>query len=111
MAEIADGDGNAVALQIVFVDGSSLVCTVWTDWSLRIEHRGDAEIPDYFWPTSDYSLRPLVPEIPANGLPIVSVIPELDEVGVTIGVEVELDGHRVTATSFGGEIAITADGS
>lgn len=106
VSEIVGRDGRAVALQVAFADGSSLVCTVWTDWSLLVEQRADQEVPDYLWPEEDHSFRSVVPDIPAGGLEIISVEVSVDEVGTTMGVDIEFDGHQVSARSFGGEIEL-----
>ncbi|WP_328618330.1 hypothetical protein OHS18_21940 [Amycolatopsis sp. NBC_00355] len=44
VSEILHRDGEAAALQIILVDGSSLVWVVWTDWSLRVERFDKAGI-------------------------------------------------------------------
>ena len=110
VSEIVSPDGQAVALQVAFADGSSLLCTVWTDWSLVFEQRADQGLPDYFWPVEDHSVRPIVRDIPAGGLEIVSVEVSVDEVGTTMGVAIELDGHLVAVRSFGGELELSVGG-
>jgi hypothetical protein len=105
--EIVDEEGGAAGLQIRFVDGSSLVCTVWTDWSLRMEKRADAEIPEYFWPPAGFSHRPMIQDIPEGGLEIMSTVTSTDEFGVVMGVDVEMNGYHVSAQSMGGEVVLS----
>ncbi|MDP9799607.1 hypothetical protein J2S43_008119 [Catenuloplanes nepalensis] len=102
--EVLDEDGDLAALQIVLDDGSALVCTVWTDWSLRTDRRPDAALPDYLWPPESYTCRPLT----GGGRRIVALRPETDEAGERSGLEVEFEGgHRITARSVGGDLVLT----
>jgi len=105
--EIVDDEGKPAALQIALTDGSSVVCTVWTDWSLVVERRPDTEIPDYLWPMQDYSRRSIVGDIPEGGLEVVSLVISADELGVQTGVTVEIAGYRLSARSIGGEIVLS----
>ncbi|MEV1006548.1 hypothetical protein [Streptomyces sp. NPDC049881] len=107
---IVDEQDTAVALQFVFTDGSSLVCTAWTDWSLRADKRADAQIPDYFWPVSDYSQTPAGIDIPAEGAAIESVAAADDETGTLIGADFRIAGHRVSVKSVAGEIELSIRG-
>lgn len=105
--EIVDDEGKSVALQIPFVDDSSLVCTVWTDWSLHIEKRANVEIPDYFWPPESYFRRSMIQDVPEGGLEVVSLVTSADEVGVIMAVDIEVAGYQVSARSVGGEIVLS----
>ncbi|QKV73349.1 hypothetical protein [Amycolatopsis sp. Hca4] len=105
--EIIDDDGEAEALQIALLDGTSVVCTVWTDWSLRVERRPDTELPDYLWPVDAYSRRPIVPDIPEGGLEVRSLVTSADEAGTPVAADLELDGYRISARSWGGRIVLS----
>ncbi len=84
-------------------DGSALLCTVWTDWSLRTDRRRDAALPDYLWPPEAYTRRPIA----GAGRRIVSMRPETDEAGEPIGLEIEFEGGGlITARSVGGELCL-----
>jgi len=104
--EIIDGEDQAAALQVIFADSSSVVCTVWTDWTLFIDRRSDAEIPDYFWPPEKH-FRQLLISTPPGGAKISSATPMIDEVGETVGVDLKIGHQMVAARSLGGEIVIT----
>ncbi|GAB7048199.1 hypothetical protein [Catenuloplanes indicus] len=104
VVEVRDEDGDLAALQIVLEDGSALLCTVWTDWSLRTDRRPDAALPDYLWPPESYTRQPVT----GGGRRIVALRPETDEAGERFGLEVEFEGgHRIAARSVGGELALT----
>ncbi|GAB7040160.1 MULTISPECIES: hypothetical protein [Catenuloplanes] len=106
VVEVRDEDGDLAALQIVFDDGSALLCTVWTDWSLRTDRRPDATLPDYLWPPESYTRRPVT----GGGRRVVALRPETDEAGEQSGLEVEFEGgRRLTARSVGGELAVVTD--
>ncbi|MEU4445718.1 hypothetical protein AB0K14_30625 [Actinosynnema sp. NPDC050801] len=109
ISKIVDGEGEAVALQVVLVNGSSLFCNVWSDWSLIIEHRSDSSIPDYFWPPEEYSSKSLLSDIPADGLEVVSAVASTDEVDTVMRIDINFSGHVISARSFGGEIVIAAN--
>lgn len=103
VVEVRDEDGDLAALQIVLGDGAALLCTVWTDWSLRIDRRPDAALPDYLWPPEAYTRRPIA----GGGRRIVSVRPESDEAGEPTGLEIEFEGGgRIVARSVGGELSL-----
>ncbi|MEU6236510.1 hypothetical protein [Kitasatospora sp. NPDC047058] len=105
--EVVDAEGVVEALQIVFLDNSSVVFTVWTDWSLLVDKRSDQEIPDYLWPGEEYTQRSIGLDIPENGLMILSVTSTVDEVGVVMGADIAVDEHVVSVRSFGGEISLS----
>ncbi|HUQ59095.1 hypothetical protein [Lentzea sp.] len=107
-AEIVyDEDRAAVALQLTFADDSSLVCTVWTDWTLVIEKRADNRVPEYFWPPTAFSVRTI---LPGPDLEVVSASLSRDEVGEVMGADFLIGGRRITVRSFGGEVDIAVMG-
>ncbi|MEV5767662.1 hypothetical protein AB0L34_24270 [Micromonospora sp. NPDC052213] len=113
MSELVDGDGRPAALQIGLTDGSSVVCTVWTDWSLLLEWRPDSGVPDYLWPPEAFSREPLVADIPEGGIEVISIALENDEVGIPVQARIELEGCVLDVQSIGGEIdvSVAPDGS
>ncbi|MET7366461.1 hypothetical protein ABZS61_11630 [Streptomyces sp. NPDC005566] len=96
-AEVIDGDGDAVGLQLNLVGGESCVLTDWTDWTLRVERRSDQELPDYFWPPDKHALRVL--EEYRQGVEITSVESRRDEMGETIGVVIRMGAFGGYAAS------------
>ncbi|MFD5831008.1 hypothetical protein [Lentzea sp. NPDC060358] len=105
VAEIVHADGEAVALRIAFADGDCLVCTAWTDWTLVVEPRPDAALPDYFWPASSFTTRPLPF---AAGAQVVSAAQVRDEVGQVMGADFLIGDRRVSVRAYGGGINVTA---
>lgn len=103
VSEIVDGEGDAAALQLVFTDGSSLVCVVWTDWTMLFERLDGAGLPDYLWPPEAHSAKPLLPE--RSEVSSVRVVD--DEIGQTMGVDFSIGQRLVSARSFGGEIVVS----
>lgn len=86
--EILDGDGEPAGLQLVIADGSSLILTDWTDWTLRIDELGGVELPDYFWPPEAYSAREVCSV--AEGVDISRVEAKRNEVGEVVGIVLHL---------------------
>ncbi|MFI6446742.1 hypothetical protein [Kitasatospora sp. NPDC050543] len=105
--EVIDTEGAVEALQIVFPDSSSVVFTVWTDWSLLVDKRSVHGIPDYLWPEGEYTQRSVGFDIPENGLEIRSVTPMVDEVGALMGADIAVDEHLISVRSVGGEFALS----
>jgi len=92
-------EGGAVgALQIVLADGSSVVLTVWTDWTLRIERMPGSGMPDYLWPPEAFFRRPILAKTPGE---LRSLVTGVNEVGETSSADLEIG-------SFGGALLITA---
>ncbi|MFI9811383.1 hypothetical protein [Saccharothrix variisporea] len=106
ISEIVNGDGKPVALQLAVIDGSSFVCTVWTDWSLLIDRRLDQRIPDYFWPEEGFFLREASVRLPETGSQVLSSAAIKDDVGIVVGVDFRVGEHFVTVRSIGGELTI-----
>ena len=109
--EIVDDEGEPAALQVDLVDGSSLFCIVWSDWTLVIDHRPDVAIADYFWPPERFSAKPILTDVPETGLEVLSAVASTDEIGQVMRIDIDFDGWRVTARSFGGEIVIATSPS
>ncbi|MER7672438.1 hypothetical protein ABTY61_28820 [Kitasatospora sp. NPDC096128] len=105
--EIADADGEVEALQVVFMDGSSLVITVWTDWSMRVERRSDSEIPEYLWPTEERVQAAIEREIPEDGVEVHLVQERFNEIGWLVGVEIKFSGFAIVAESWAGNLSLT----
>ncbi|MER7952436.1 hypothetical protein ABTY59_34100 [Streptomyces sp. NPDC096079] len=105
--EVVDSEGSVEALQIVFLDNSSVVMTVWTDWSLLVDKRPDQGIPDYLWPNGEYTQRSTWFDLPPDGLEILSVTPMVDEVGALMGADMVFEGRTVSVRSVGGEIVVS----
>jgi len=86
--EVADGDGDVVALQLDLISQGSYVLTDWTDWTLRVDRRPDRELPEYFWPPEDHSRRVLQED--SQGSCITSVETRQDEMGEIIGAVIRM---------------------
>lgn len=107
VSEIVDGEGRPVALQMAFKDGSSLISTVWTDWSLLTQLKSNTGIPSYFWPGEEHSLRPLLEGVSGEGLEVISVAVLVNDLGEPMGLDVVVGEHLVSARSVGGEISVS----
>ena len=105
--EIVYEERDSEGLQIAINDGSSLVFTVWTDWTLIIEHRTDIAIPDYFWPPEKFSRRDIVHDAPEGGLKITSLKVGFNEKSETTRADLAIGSHRISARMFGGDIKIS----
>lgn len=105
--EITDEQNASAALQIVFVDGSCLVCTVWTDWSLRVEKRVDSEVPNYLWPPENYSQKSIGLAISSESTTIECLTTSSDEFGALMEVNFRIADHNVTVKSSAGEMEIS----
>lgn len=104
---VLDGHGDPVALQLVADDGSSLVFTVWTDWSLRVVRRPDAEVPGFLWPAADHSQVRVGLGHAGGGTRIATVALARDAHGTPVRAEIPLGGRLLTVASFGGEFALS----
>ncbi|MER5478151.1 hypothetical protein ABT026_14420 [Streptomyces sp. NPDC002734] len=103
VAVLLDADGEPAAFQFGLPDGGSIVCTDWTDWTLRLELRADSQIPDYLWPPEEYSRSVVLAELPADGIPVDAVRPTRNQVGELVGLDTEIGGLRLSAKCHGGE--------
>ncbi|WP_328449781.1 hypothetical protein [Amycolatopsis sp. NBC_00438] len=104
VSEIFHRNGEAAALQVILVDGSSLVWVVWTDWSLRVERRSESGIPDYLWPEADYVRR----EVAGGGELAISRYHEsFDKAGIRIGAELEVGDRVIRLRSSGGDLVVS----
>lgn len=67
VAEIVDRDDYLHGLQLVFVDGSCVLCTVWTDWTMMADRRANVAVPECFWPVEEQQRRNVLSTIPHRG--------------------------------------------
>ncbi|MFI9464261.1 hypothetical protein [Streptomyces xiamenensis] len=104
---ISDSDGNTDGLQIIFRDGTSLVCTVWTDWTVALKRESTSQIPDYFWPPSDYAHQDIGIAIPEEGTAVTLGHLEADMHGSLMGLQIHGPGFTITVASEGGEMQMT----
>ena len=107
--EIVYEEDDVAALQIPLVDQTSLVFTVWTDWTLIIERRADIQIPDYCWPPEKFSQRNILADMPASGLKITSLELDFNEKGEPVRADISIGPHRISARMFGGDLQVSVD--
>ncbi|GAA2055781.1 hypothetical protein GCM10009757_33020 [Streptomyces cheonanensis] len=108
---IVDSDGSIQGLQIFFRNGTSLVCTVWTDWTVALKKEATRQIPDYFWPPSDYNHQEIGVTIPQEGTAITLGPLETDVHGSLVGLTIRGTGFSIAIASEGGEMQLTVLGS
>jgi hypothetical protein len=105
--KILDADGELEAVQCVFLDGSSLILIVWTDWTIRADRRTDSELPNYFWPPGE-SARAIVEEFHTEtGAEIIEVRHHLNEVGELVGVDIVFAQKTLVVRSYSGEVKMS----
>ncbi|GAA2976405.1 hypothetical protein [Actinokineospora diospyrosa] len=100
------GDGSLAALQLVFAGGRSVVLTVWIDWVLVVDSRGDDALPDYLWPPETIGVRDLISGLPPEGAPIESVHESRSEYDDLVELEFILHGHRIKAGMWAGDLTL-----
>jgi hypothetical protein len=105
VARITDADNLLEAVQFVFVDGQSLIMTVWTDWRLMVELRSEAIVPDYLWPVEDRT-RTAIQGLTGASKVVDEVVPGLNDAGILVSVLLSLDGCPLLVKSFGGELIL-----
>lgn len=74
---------------------------------MRIEKKVGAEIPDYFWPKEEYSLREVVFDVPESEFRVTGVVPAENEVGILMGLDFDIFNYRVSLHSVDGEMEIS----
>ena len=100
--QILDVDGKLEAIQLVLSDGSSTIITVWTDWTIRVDHRLDPAVPDYLWPPNERTRVPMENVNTEGGLEIMEVTNSRDTVGSLVGIEVAFPGEFLSIGSWAG---------
>ncbi|MDT9684595.1 hypothetical protein RND61_21410 [Streptomyces sp. TRM76323] len=89
VAEVVNEDDEIVGLQVTTASGERFVLTDWTDWTLRVDTRGDDELPDYFWPPEEHSLNTVFES--RDGAVVTSVREHVDEMGDVIGLHLSIE--------------------
>jgi hypothetical protein len=104
--EVRDLDGDLSGIQVVFTNGSSLVFTVWTDWSLVAEEREDSTLPEHFWPSSDFSVEDFVLLSPRRPLGPLAGVFVVDEIGTRMGAKIQVGDEFFQIRSYEGQICL-----
>lgn len=105
IARICGSDGLA-GVQLVFVDGRCLTVTVWTDWTLLVELRSEAVVPDYLPQPGEDGTRVPLEEFADSNIVINEVVPGFNEVGELMKVRFTLDNQQLLLRSFGGNLVM-----
>ncbi|WET81061.1 hypothetical protein P3102_07480 [Amycolatopsis sp. QT-25] len=100
-------DGSLAAVRVVFTASTSVIATVWTDWSLVVDEVGEEEIPDYLWPVGEYVESHSSLPVSSVGYLVERVAISRDDANVITGLDFVLEnGFRVILRSFGGELVL-----
>jgi hypothetical protein len=97
ISEVLDSDGQVSALQFLLAEGGAVIITDWTDWTLRVDHRTEQGVPDYFWPVEDYSVKSI--RVLPEGRSIAGVEDVRDEADDLVRISVDVQGVGVFTAS------------
>ncbi|MEU7563980.1 hypothetical protein [Streptomyces eurythermus] len=93
VAEVVNEDREIVGLHMTATSGERFILTDWTDWTLRVDTRGDDELPDYFWPPEGHSLNVVFKS--QDGAVVTSVQEQVDEMGEVIGLQLSIENFGI----------------